>query len=148
MQEKPALTKDDLLREIQEICKTLEKIISKVAKKPMKGIENLIWNLRAELEMLIIKFRVILEKEDGMERWQKTYLVNLKGTSSLPKAITILNETVMNSEETVAIFKKKPLESYKYFWKLKETISSLMPAFVEKRQANSSYFDDGDVFEI
>ncbi|MCE7740827.1 MAG: hypothetical protein GOP50_00080 [Candidatus Heimdallarchaeota archaeon] len=148
MQENSVLTKEDLLRNIQAINKNLEKIISKTAKTPMNGIENLIWDLRAELEMIAIKFKVVLEKEDGKERWQKIYLDNLKGTSSLPKAITLLNETVMNSKDSVALFRKKPVESYKYYWKLKETISSIMPAFVEKKQANSTYFENSDVFEI
>jgi hypothetical protein len=149
MQEDSIPINADFLKDVQKISKNLDKIIIKTSQKNMTGIENLIWVVRADLELLIVKFKVVLEKDNGIERWQKTFLANHRGTGSISKAIVILKGAVMNHQDTLALYKKNPDECYKYFWKLKETISSIMAAFEEKKIYNSAYFDnDDEVFEI
>ncbi len=151
MQVIPVPNKEELKKEIQQICNSLDKITSEISKTTTNKIGDTLWQFRADLEMLIIKFKMILEKEDKTERWQKTFLENLQGTGIKTKATSILNETVMNSKDALALFEKKPVESYKYFWKLKETISSIISAFTYKNSRNSSLeidVEDADVFEI
>ena len=126
MREVSIPTKEVLIEEVQQTVKSLDKLISAISQGKMNNLEQMVWNLRADLELLILKFKIFLEKEDGKERWQKTFLDNLKGTSSRLKAIEILKGTALSLKETLRIFTKNPVECYKYFWKLKETISSIM----------------------
>ena len=141
-------TKEKLEINIREINKMLEKLLTLTSKTISEEIESLIWNLRAELEMLAVKFKVVLENENGLEKWQNTFLTDLRGTSSTSKAIKILKESTMNSEDSMALFLKNPKESYIYFWKLKETISSVIPAFKQKKFVELSSNSENDVFEI
>ena len=148
MQSISAPNKEKLLNDIKIISQTLDDIIEKLDKKPQSNMEENLWDLRADMEMLVVGFKMVLEKEDEKEKWQKMYLENLKGTSSRTKAINILKETIMDQHNTIAIYNKNISESYKYFWKLKETISAVMSAFEEKKRKTSSTVDDSDIFEI
>lgn len=141
-------TKDDLLENIKEISKSLEDIIDKISKRIIIDVEEPLWTTRAEIEMLVVKLKIFLKKDDEMERWQKSFLSDLKGTKSIPKAIKILEETIMNQTDTINISANNLSESYKYFWKLKETISSVLSAFEVKRVSKSSSSENSEVFEI
>ena len=140
-------TMTSLTEDIKKIAKTLEKVVSLVEQKKFSGLEVIFWNLRADLEFLALEFKYVLKIEDKLERWQKSFFSNLRGTKSKAKAIAILRETVLGTDQTLKILEKNPKECYKYFWKLKETISSIMSAFEEKKQSGQSSADD-DVFEI
>ena len=143
MKEVPIPTLDTISMKIQEMGKTADDILSKIDQSKFKGLEKAIWSFRADLELLTLQFKLVLDKEDVTERWQKIFLDNLRGTSSRTKASNILRETLMSKEEVLKIFNKNPQECYKYIWKLKETVSSVMPAFEDKKSAS-----DDDVFEI
>jgi len=141
-------TKEDLFENIKEISKSLEDIVEKISKRIIIDVEEPLWTTRAEIEMLVVKLKIILKKDEEMEGWQKSFLSGLKGTKSLPKAIKILEETIMNQTDTINISTKNLSEGYKYFWKLKETISSVLPAFEVKRVSKTSNLDKGEVFKI
>ncbi len=92
-------------------------------------INDILWKLRADLELLIIEFKFVLEKENRTERWQTSFKEELKGTSSKQKAIMMLESYRKSNQEIQTIFEKKPEQSFRYFWELKETISSILSAF-------------------
>ena len=135
-----------LTKDIKKATQEVEKLVSLLSQGKYKGLEKIVWSLRADLEFLILKFKFVLEKEDGMERWQKNFFANLKGTRSISKAKSILDDVVLTTEQTLGILNKNPKECYKYFWKLKETLSSVMAAFEEKKGYTRVSSDD--VFEI
>jgi len=116
-----------------------------------KKINDILWKLRADLELLIIEFKCALEKENKTERWQSSFKEELKGTSSKQKAVMMLESYRKSNQEIKTIFKNKPELSFQYLWKLKETISSILSAFpVEKIEWSNGEMKNvsEDVFEI
>jgi len=114
-------------------------------------INDILWKLRADLELLIIEIKFALEKENKTERWQTSFKEELKGTRSKQKAVMMLESYRESDQEIQTIFKKKPEQSFRYFWKLKETISSILSAFpaqkIEWSNGGMKKVSE-DVFEI
>lgn len=114
-------------------------------------INDVLWKLRADIELLIIELKFALEKENKTERWQTSFKEELKGTSSKQKAVMMLESYRKSDQEIQTIFKKKPEQSFRYFWELKETISSILSAFpVQKIEWSNGEMKkvSEDVFEI
>ena len=149
MQEFSFPKRAELKKEIHQLSSSLDNLISQISELNLNGIDENLWNLRADLEMLIVKIKLLLEKGNGSERWQKDFLEKLKGTKIQEKACDILMDTVMDSENTMIIFEKNLNEIYQYFWKLKEVISSVIPAF-QKRELSEYLNNDveKEIFEI
>ncbi len=142
---------ENIEKEIRAYISNFNEILDNLTSLSSSIINNKFWKLRSDLELLIIEMKLYLKKEDLTERWQASFKNELKGTSSRSKAGIILKEYRVSVEDSISVFKKKPETTYKYLWKLKETISSVLSAFPverielfygEKKQVSE------DVFEI
>ncbi|MCE7747635.1 MAG: hypothetical protein GPJ51_04520 [Candidatus Heimdallarchaeota archaeon] len=123
----------NLEENINNYLNVFNDLLDNISNLSSSKINDVLWKLRSDLELLIIEFKFALEKEDKTERWQSSFKEELKGTSSKQKAITMLERYRKSNQETQTIFKKKPEQSFRYFWKLKETISSILSAFPEQK---------------
>lgn len=128
-----ASNQDKLEVDLEEIISNsvnrFNSLLDNLSKLSNSKINDILWKLRADLELLIIEFKFVLEKENKTERWQTSFKEALKGTSSKQKAVITLESYRRSNQEIQTIFKKKPEQSFRYFWKLKETISSILSAF-------------------
>lgn len=118
---------------INNYTKVFNDLLDNISSLSSSKINDILWKLRADLELLIIELKFALEKENKTERWQSLFKEELKGTRSKQKAITILESYRKSNQEIQTIFKKKPEQSFRYFWELKETISSILSAFPEQK---------------
>ncbi|MHA1445933.1 MAG: hypothetical protein ACTSSN_04545 [Candidatus Heimdallarchaeaceae archaeon] len=118
---------------INNYTKVFNDLLDNISSLSSNKINDILWKLRADLELLIIEFKFALEKENKTERWQSSFKKELKGTSSKQKAITMLESYRKSNQEIRTIFKRKPEQSFRYFWELKETISSILSAFLEQK---------------
>ena len=87
------------------------------------------WKLRADLEILTIEIHHSLGLESNLQKWQKMFFDELRGTSSKKKAKSKLDEF----SKVLSIFpdcsSNKLNECYMLLWKLKEVIASVLSAF-------------------
>ena len=81
------------------------------------------------IAFLLISTELGVEKDIIEERWQKSFLNELKGTGVKTKAIPMLNEYSETKNDLIALFNKDKEKSYRYIWKLKETITVVLAAF-------------------
>ena len=88
-----------------------------------------LWQIRSELELLIVRIKHSLGKELKEERWQKTFQTNHKGTSLKSKAIPMLEDISKTKTSVLNLWKKDQETCYRYLWKMKETITSVLNAF-------------------
>ena len=77
----------------------------------------------------------------SIEKWQKDFLEELKGTSSRKKAIIILNSLNSDSTYFSKLISSNKEKCYRELWELKEIVSSVLAAF----PAASYSFRDGKV---
>ncbi|TET80706.1 MAG: hypothetical protein E3J43_01835 [Candidatus Heimdallarchaeota archaeon] len=141
----------NLEENISNYTKVLNDLLDNISSLSSSKINDILWKLRADLELLIIELKFALEKENKTERWQSSFKEELKGTSSKQKAITMLGSYRKSNQEIQTIFKKKPEQNFRYFWELKETISSILSAFPEQKikWSNGEMMKiSEDVFEI
>lgn len=123
----------NLGEKINNYINVFNDLMDKISSLSSSKINNILWKLRADLELLIIELKFALEKENKTERWQSSFKEELKGTSSKQKAIMMLESYRKSNQEIQTIFERKPEQSFRYFWKLKETISSILSAFPEQK---------------
>jgi len=136
---------------IRNYTGNFNEIFDKLTTSSSNSINSKLWKLRADLELLIIEIKFLLKKEDLTERWQSSFRNELKGTSSKHKAETLLKEYNVDKDEVISDFKKRPESVYKFLWKLKETISSVLSAFPSNKidLFNGEVKESSkDVFEI
>ncbi len=141
----------NLEEDINNYINKFNDLLDNLSSLSSSKINDILWKLRADLELLIIELKFVLEKENKTERWQSLFKEELKGTSSKQKAMKMLESYRKGNQEIQTIFKKKPEQSFRYFWKLKETISSILSAFaVEKIEWSNGEMKkvSEDVFEI
>ena len=92
-------------------------------------INAVFWNIRADLEITIIELKSILHKEILIERWQKKFYEELKGTKSKDKAKAILSQYDKDETRVLNLLTKDLEQAYRYLWKLKEVITVVFEAF-------------------
>jgi hypothetical protein len=115
--------------DIRNLIERFNTLLDNLSDLSSSDINNKLWKLRADLELLIIEIKFFLGKEDKTERWQTTFKNDLKGTSSRQKAEKNLEEYRVDGNKVIEDFEKKPETIYRYLWKLKESISSVLSAF-------------------
>jgi hypothetical protein len=120
----------------KNIKKSIEKIMAKysnllpnLSKYKDSRINKNLWDIRSDLEYLIVEMKYFLKKDLVEERWQKNFLNELKGTGSKTKAIPMLNEYSKTKTSLITLFTKDKELCYRYLWKLKETITVVLAAF-------------------
>lgn len=120
----------------KNISGSIEKIITKysnlllnLSKYKDSKINKDLWEIRSDLEYLIVEMKHFLKKDIIEERWQKSFLNDLKGTGSKTKAIPMLNKYSKTKTNLITLFTKDKELCYRYLWKLKETITVVLAAF-------------------
>ncbi|MHA1345355.1 MAG: hypothetical protein ACTSVO_13855 [Candidatus Heimdallarchaeaceae archaeon] len=119
----------NIMKSIEKIISRYSNLISNLSKYKDSKINKELWEIRSDLEFLIVEIKYFLKKDIIEERWQKTFLNDLKGTGSKPKAIPMLSEYSKAKTSIITLFTKDKEKCYKYLWKLKETITVVLAAF-------------------
>lgn len=119
----------NIMKSIEKIISRYSNLISNLSKYKDSKINKELWEIRSDLEFLIVEIKYFLKKDIIEERWQKTFLNDLKGTGSKPKAIPMLSEYSKTKTSIITLFTKDKEKCYKYLWKLKETITVVLAAF-------------------
>jgi len=116
-------------KEVGSVISRYNDIINNLTEMKESRVNDLFWNIRAELEIIIVELKSILQKEILIEKWQSKFHDELKGTRSKEKAKILLSK-YNKSEEQVLLLLSTDLENgYKYLWKLKEVITAILAAF-------------------
>ena len=126
-------------------------VLGNLSKSTNTVLHELLWQLRADLEFLIIDLKNCYNKENKTERWQKDFLEKSKGTSSKSKAIDMLTEYKLTDSQIKSFTTKNPDIQFKHLWKLKEKISSILSAFATRNNFQNNGLDDNgdeEIFEI
>ena len=79
----------------EEIGKTISSyndVIKNLTEMKDNKINDIFWNIRADLEIIIVELKSIVQKEILLERWQKRFHDELKGTKSKEKAKVLLSK--------------------------------------------------------
>jgi hypothetical protein len=142
----------------ENIRKSIEKIITRYAnllpnlsKYKDSKINRELWDIRSELEYMIVEMKHFLKKDLIEERWQKVFANELKGTGSKAKAIPMLKEYSKTKSNLIALFTKDKEKCYRYLWKLKETITVVLAAFPTEKfslQNGKLVKESEEIFEI
>lgn len=140
-----------LRKDIQEIIQKYNELLNKTSKIRSSEINEVLWKIRADLETVVIEFKSLTKESILKEKWQESFHKENKGTKSKEKAISKLQEFDKSEQEVNSLFSKNKNECYKYLWKLKETIASVISAFPEThfKWVNNQLQEEKDViFEI
>ncbi|MHA1258612.1 MAG: hypothetical protein ACTSSG_04715 [Candidatus Heimdallarchaeaceae archaeon] len=129
MPKKVTVSENEVLRNIKRTSETYSSLIKNINRKKDSIIHSTLWLIRAELELICVELKYLLNKEEKMEKWQKDFFNSFKGTSSKEKAKKLLKTYTLSSDEIVTTYRKSKEEIYRYLWKLKETISLTLKAF-------------------
>ncbi len=132
---------NSIKKEIVTTINTLDTLKKELSQLKDSEINTLIWQIRANLELIYIELKFSLKKEMSIEKWQTDFLEKLKGTSSRKKAIIILNSLNSDSTYFSKLISSNKEKGYRELWELKEIISSIFAAF----PAASYSFRDGEV---
>ena len=147
----PSNISSKLKEDIKITIKDYSKLLESISDRPSSEINEALWKIRAELETEIIEIKSIIKDSMLKEKWQETFHLENKGTKSKDKAISKLKVYSMNEQEVITLFVKNQEECYRYLWKLKETISSVISAFPETRYKwvnNQLREEKEEIFEI
>ncbi len=123
----------NIAKEIKLVISKYISLKARLSSKKDPDIHKTFWNIRADLEILLVELKAILYQEDKMEKWQTKFQNELKGTKSKEKAKSILSNYIKDEKEVNSIIINRPKEGYKYLWKLKEVISSILEAFPQEK---------------
>ena len=132
---------DEIKKEIVTTINTLDALKKGLPQLKDSEINELIWQIRANLELIYVELKFSLRKEMSIEKWQTDFLEKLKGTSSRKKAIPILKSLNSDSTYFSKLISSNKEKCYRELWELKEIVSSIFGAF----PAASYYFRDGKV---
>ncbi len=138
-------------KEANDLVSCFNNILENFSSKKDHELYEDLWHLRAELEILTIEIQHSLDLESSLQKWQKNFFKDLKGTSSKTKAKTKLDEFKEVLVDFSNCSSSKLDECYKFLWKLKEIIASVLSAFpAEKYKWINGEFqkEDEKVFEI
>jgi hypothetical protein len=126
---KAEVSEKNIRKSIEKIITRYSNLLPNLSKYKDSKINQELWDIRSDLEFLIVEMKYFLEKDIIEERWQKSFLNELKGTGVKTKAIPMLNEYSETKNDLIALFDKDKEKSYRYIWKLKETITVVLAAF-------------------
>jgi len=119
----------NIRKSIENIITRYSNLLHNLSKYKDSKINRELWEIRSDLEFLIVEMKHFLKKDSIEERWQKSFLNKLKGTGSKTKAIPMLNEYPKTKNSLITEFTKDKEKCFRYLWKLKETISAVLAAF-------------------
>lgn len=132
---------DSIKKEIVTTINTLDTLKKELSQLKDSEINELIWQIRANLELIHVELKFSLSKEMSIEKCQKDFLEELKGTRSRKKAMNILNSLNSDSTYFSKLLSSNKEKCYRELWELKEIVSSVIAAF----PAASYSFRDGKV---
>jgi hypothetical protein len=138
-------------KEANDLVSRFYKILDDFSSKKDHELYEDFWHLRADLEILIVEIQHSLDLESSLQKWQKNFFEELKGTRSKTKAKTKLDEFKKVLGDFPECSSNKLNECYKILWKLKEVIASVLSAFpAEKYKWINGEFqkEEEKVFEI
>jgi hypothetical protein len=141
----------DLEQIILETMKAFTDLLASISEKDSNEVNQILWKIRAELEMIVIELKSLISDSILKEKWQEDFHKNFKGTKSKDKAIKKLQEYNLNEIEIKELSSKKRNECYQFLWKLKEVISGVISAFPETRFSwvdNQLQEEKEKIFEI
>jgi len=144
-------TKLSFKKEANDLVSRFYNILENFYSKRDHELYEDFWQLRADLEILTVEIHHDLGLESSLQKWQKTFFDELKGTSSKNKAKTKLNEFSKVLSDFPDCSLNKLNECYELLWKLKEVIASVLSAFpIEKYKWINGELqkDDEKIFEI
>ena len=72
------LDKASVEEKIRNCTSNFNEIFDKLTTSSSNSINSKLWKLRADLELLIIEIKFLLNKEDLTERWQSSFRNELK----------------------------------------------------------------------
>ncbi len=127
MTNKQLVTKAKVRKKAYTVLESLNDLMKRIEKAPNSIVYNELWMIRAELELLVVECKYLLEK-DKKEEWQKEY-DKKKEVGNKEKAKKMIREQMRSKEEMKKVFAKDFEEGYRQLWKLKETITLSMKAF-------------------
>ncbi len=119
----------NIRKSIETIITRYSNLLPNLSKYKDSKINRELWDIRSDLEFLIVELKHFLKKDSIEERWQKSFFNELKGTGSKTKAIPMLIEYSKTKSSLVTVFTKDKEKCYRYLWKLKETITVVLAAF-------------------
>ncbi len=143
--------KTNFKKEATDLVATINTILENFSSKKDHELYEDLWHLRADLEILIVEIQHSLNLENKLQKWQKNFFDELKGTSSKTKAKAKLDEFKEKLADFPDCSSNMLSECYKILWKLKEVIASVLSAFpAEKYKWINGEFqkEDEKVFEI
>ena len=141
----------NLKKSIEQIITKYSSLLPNLSKYKDSKINKELWDIRSDLEFLIVEMKHFLEKDIIEERWQKSFFNELKGTRSKTKAIPMLNEYSKTKNSLITLFDMDKEKCYRYLWKLKETITVVLAAFPTVKfswKKGKLVKDTEEIFEI
>ena len=151
MSNNPQEKKSNFKKEANEFVAKFYNILSNFDSKRDPELYEDLWHLRADLEILTVEIQHNLDLDNNLQKWQKTFFDELRGTSSKNKAKLKLNEFSKILSEFPDCSSNSLSDCYKMLWKLKEVIASVLSAFpAEKYKWINGVFqkEDEKMFEI
>ncbi len=142
---------DNIRKSIEKIITRYAILLPNLSKYEDSKVNRELWDIRSDLEYMIVEIKHFLKKDLIEERWQKIFTNELKGTGSKTKAIPMLREYSKTENDLIELFTKDKEKCYRYLWKLKETITVVLAAFpTEKFSLKNGKLvkDSEEIFEI
>lgn len=126
-------TKTNFKKEADNLVSCFYNILESFSLKNDHELYEDFWHLRADLEILTVEIHHSINIEDSLQKWQKNFFEELRGTSSKSKAKKNLNEFKEVLSNFPDCSSNNLSECYEILWKLKEIIASVLSAFPTKK---------------
>ncbi|MHA1401322.1 MAG: hypothetical protein ACTSQE_13320 [Candidatus Heimdallarchaeaceae archaeon] len=132
--------KKELEERIGKVIGRYKRFLSSIEKKTSSKKHDILWEIRAELELIIVEIKHLFELGEKLYKWQEEFAKE-RGTSVEEKAIQRLKKFNKTQKTVQKLFNENIEGCYEYLWKLKETISINLKAFPYPKW----YWRDGEL---